>query len=191
LKPQESIRRRSEAKLKLKKFAEEQEESIRRAEEEARKKVTRELLARFDIEFAKLSLEFEQKQKDAVAASEQLAQKRLQEALAEWESERRQLLEAKNEWVETQSRLTQLTGENSQLQEKLKEMEAAEQIPPPVAGRQADGPELLAEIARVEAAIEQISKDIDAPATDLAVQIRLNRERSEFEAYVRGLRFQS
>jgi len=117
LKPQESIRRRSEAKLKLKKFAEEQEESIRRAEEEARKKVTRELLARFDIEFAKLSLEFEQKQKDAVAASEQLAQKRLQDALAEWESERRQLLEAKNEWVDTQSRLTQLTDENSQLQE--------------------------------------------------------------------------
>jgi len=201
LKPQESIRRRSEAKLKLRQYAEEQESKIRQAEEESRKKVTRDLLARFDIEFAKLSLEFEQRQKDAIEASNASAQQRLQEVIAEAESERQQLRAVHEELAGLQAQLSEATREKSLLEEKLKE---AEQHPPqPVietvlqqqvietpSGESRQSSEAIAtEIARVEAVIEQISHEIDAPETDLSAQIRLNRERSELESYIKGLRF--
>ncbi len=219
LKPQESIRRRSEAKLKLRNFAEEQEGKIRQAEEESRKKVTRELLARFDIEFAKLSLEFEQRQKDAIEASDAAAQRRIKEVISEAELaretqkhnfesqvreselERQQLQAAKDELAGLQARLSNVTQEKSLLEEKLREAEQFPPQPPIQTVRQAHESEqspgasrqsseaIATEIARVEAIVEQISLEIDAPATDLSAQIRLNRERSELESYVKGLRF--
>jgi len=220
LKPQESIRRRSEAKLKLQKYAEEQDEKIRRAEDEARKRVTRDLLARFDIEFAKLSLEYEQKQKEAVALTESAAETRFKEVLAEsesareeltrkfefesqkWNAELQQLRESGDELARLQTSLSEISEEKSRLEEKLKEAEQAHSLAVSTAtspaSRQTEQESIAArhssetiqaEISRVEAAIEELSREIDSPTIDLAVQIRLNRERSEFEAYVKGLRF--
>jgi chromosome segregation ATPase len=53
----------------------------------------------------------------------------------------------------------------------------------------ADASAIAAEISRIVAEIDDLSQKIESPATDLAAQIRFNRERSELEAYVKGLRF--
>jgi hypothetical protein len=46
-----------------------------------------------------------------------------------------------------------------------------------------------AEIARIESRGREISGKIEDPSMDLATQIRLNRERSELEACLKGLRY--
>jgi len=46
-----------------------------------------------------------------------------------------------------------------------------------------------AEIARIESRWQEISQKIEDPSTDLGTQIRLDRERSELEAYLKGLRY--
>jgi chromosome segregation ATPase len=61
--------------------------------------------------------------------------------------------------------------------------------PPQVTRTSADSEGLAAEVSRMAAAIDELSQKIESPATDLAAQIRFNRERAELEAYVRGLRF--
>ena len=277
LRPHESIRRRSEAKINLQKFADAQEDKIRQAEEEARKRVTRDLLARFDVEFQKLTLELEEKQRVAVAAAEKAAQMRLEKGAAEseaevqkltlaleekrktviesetalerlksefafatqkWDAERQQLFEEQkvaketalskgDEVVELGEKLSGLVREKAELEEQLTrlknemaefqrdvenqrreavaEAEAAAElrvqqlrmqakpetngVAQPVARGEVDSEALGAEIARMVAAIDELSQKIESPATDLAAQIRFNRERSELEAYVRGLRF--
>lgn len=256
LRPQESIRRRSEAKMNLQKFADAQEDKIRQAEEEARKRVTRDLLARFDVEFQKLTLELEEKQREAVAVAERAAQKLLDQATAEsevardrlkaelasatqkWDAERQHLLEehklAKQtalskgdevlalgeklsglgrEKAELEEQLTRLKAEMTEFQrdvenqrrEAVAEAEAAAELrlqqlqaqpkpessaaPPQVTRTSGDSEGLGAEISRMAAAIDELSQKIESPTTDLAAQIRFNRERAELEAYVRGLRF--
>jgi EAL and modified HD-GYP domain-containing signal transduction protein len=253
LRPQESIRRRSEAKLSLQKFADAQEQQIKQAEEEARKKVTRDLLARFDIEFQKLTLELDERKQSAVAAAEKAAQVRFEQTLNEaetarsllkaefegaaekWKSERQQLLldqetahhavqVKSHELAELTDQISGLTREKALLEEQLQtvksemqrlqadfaterreavaEAEAAAEIrlekvraqtlePAPIAPARATVPPdaIHAEIARVAASIQDLAEKIESPATDLAAQIRFNRERSELEAYVRGLRF--
>jgi hypothetical protein len=46
-----------------------------------------------------------------------------------------------------------------------------------------------AEIARIVFQIENISKLIDDPATELSVVIRKNVERAELDSYLKGIRF--
>jgi|GEM_PF-1575317 len=49
--------------------------------------------------------------------------------------------------------------------------------------------EVLEEIVRIGAKIKEISAVIEDPATELAVVIRKNVERSELESYIKGIRF--
>jgi hypothetical protein len=46
-----------------------------------------------------------------------------------------------------------------------------------------------AEVSRVQALIQGISKLIEDPNTELSVVIRKNAERAELESYLRGVRF--
>jgi hypothetical protein len=190
---QESIRRRSEATLNLLKYADEQEDRIRQAEEEVGKRVTRDLLARFDVEFQKLTLEYEEKQRQSIAAAQNDAQTRLHEATAAAErvneSLRREFDSALQQWeVERQqleTRLCELQQEKAGLEEAHK---AASAKPQSHSVIKSDMPETVAlEISRVEPAIAELSRRIECETTDLSTQIRLNRERSDLESYLKGL----
>jgi len=46
-----------------------------------------------------------------------------------------------------------------------------------------------AEMLRVRQHLDEIEKTFDNPAVELGIEIRLNRERSELEAYLKGLRY--
>ena len=233
---QESLQRRSEAKLKLHRFASEQEQQVKQIDDEARKKVTRDLLARFDVEFEKLSLEYEERHKQAIAKAESAAEQRFKQAVAGaelaheelkrdyesatrlWETERRQLMEAETsaklaaqstseDWRGLETMISETRRERDELAGRLRTLEEVKtdlesqvqqlnskppvvQVAPPVASSGAPrGEGVASEITRVEAAITEISNQIESPATDLAAQIRLNRERSEMEAYLRGLQY--
>ena len=48
---------------------------------------------------------------------------------------------------------------------------------------------LRAEVNRVETLIQEISRIIENPATELSVVIRRNAERIELESYLKGIRF--
>jgi chromosome segregation ATPase len=69
---------------------------------------------------------------------------------------------------------------------QARQVEHQEQRP---ARTNSDSAAITAEISRIVATIGELAEKIESPATDLAAQIRFNRERSELEAYVKGLRF--
>ena len=106
---QESIQQ-TEAKLKQR-FAKEQEQKMRQIAEEVRKATTRELLARFEVDFQKLSGEFEERRKNAIAATENAAQLRLKEVLGEAERAKedvkRQFESAAGQWEMERQQLCQ------------------------------------------------------------------------------------
>jgi hypothetical protein len=237
LNAQETVRRRSEAKLKLQQFATEQDQRIKQAEEEARKNVTRVLLARFDLEFQRLSLEFEEKQQQAIASAGEAANMRFKDALAEaerarenlkhdldsaaqrWEIERQQLQEEK---TAAETRVQQAVAEGFEaerqvlnqkiakleaeaasstiLQEEFREasarwqaererLESSQPAQPNTLSTGNSSEAVTAEIARIEPLLVEISQKIDDPTSDLSSQIRLNRELSVMEAYLKGLRY--
>jgi len=86
---QESVNQ-AETKLRQR-LVEEKAQELKRTEDEVRKAVTRDLLSRFDVEFQKLSLEFEERRQNAIAATENAGQLRLKEALAETQSAKEEL----------------------------------------------------------------------------------------------------
>src|SRR5262245_4468475 len=49
--------------------------------------------------------------------------------------------------------------------------------------------EAMKEIARIEAAIQEISALVEDPATDLSTVVQKNVERAELESYLRGIQF--
>lgn len=51
-------------------------------------------------------------------------------------------------------------------------------------GRQPAG-----EVARIQSQIDDINQKLADPMLELSAEIRLNRERAELEAYLKGLRF--
>jgi len=98
---------------------------------------------------------------------------------------------------ELEAKLEEVMGEKARLAEELQEANAR---------RNAEGQRLetmqaargdtrdvsdavKAEIACIESREREISGKIEDPSTDLATQIRFNRERSELEAYLKGLRY--
>ena len=237
---QESIQQ-TEAKLKQR-FADEQEQKIRQTEEGVRKATTRELLARFDVDFRKLSSEFEQRRQSEIAATENAAQLRLKEVLGEAEraSEdlKRQLADANQRFQRTsdefdaersefhqqiaslekelarskeiaqqvirtplsrelEAKLEEVRGEKARLEEELREANArgnaaGQSLETTQAARYdtRDVSEAVkAEIARIEARSQEITQKIGDSSTDLGTQIRLDRERSELAAYLKGLRY--
>jgi hypothetical protein len=198
----ESIQQ-TEARLKQR-FAEEQLQETKRNEEEVRKTVTRNLLARFEVEFQKLSAEFEQRRQNAIAATEHAAQLRLQEVVAEaehakedlnrefqsaahkWETERRQ-------FEEKISKLGQQVGTNqgkARLEKEFREAEAGWNVERETlrAEMQQSRREML---SRFEKEMEQLKTDFEerrqkeVAATESAAEIRfaqtLAETQKEFE----------
>jgi hypothetical protein len=66
---------------------------------------------------------------------------------------------------------------------------AAAKAPGPAAVAAAPPASLQEEMARFEARLQEILKIIDDPATELSTVIRKNVEKSEVEAYLKGMRF--
>jgi hypothetical protein len=64
-----------------------------------------------------------------------------------------------------------------QLQEKIAVLERALDA----------GNTVRPEMVRVQSRLDEIEKALDDPATELGSEIRLNRERAELQAYLRGL----
>jgi DNA repair exonuclease SbcCD ATPase subunit len=121
---------------------------------------------------------------------------RLSELSAEWHTERERLnaevdRAAKKavDWEAERSRLNteidRLTQAHAAAVEEAAKVAAA--TPPPATAAKIS--ELLPEIERVERLIKNISKLIDDPSTELSTVIRKNVERSELEAYLRGIRY--
>jgi len=276
---QESVRQ-AEAKLRQQ-LVEEKAQEIKRTEDEVRKAVTRDLLSRFDVEFQKLSMEFEERCQNAIAATENAGQLRLKEALAEtasakeelerfkseteqsrretvsrFEAEIRQLRadfeerrvkelasvesaceirftqifnEAKQDFERREQairtrfnecfqkasddfeaerkqlhqRIMQLTEElaaSNQARVKLEEdlqinarcNTEREPFDPEQRARTStpDLPNAVgAEVLRIEARTQEILQKLEDDSLDLTTKIRLHREQSELEAYLKGLRY--
>jgi DNA repair exonuclease SbcCD ATPase subunit len=119
------------------------------------------------------------------------------ELTAKWEKERAHLLAERNR---AQQRLAdaateyeqQLAGELDGLRRQLTQAAqeaAAAQVPAAPAAASTNTESIRAEVARIEGLIQEISKVVEDPDTELSVVIRKNVERAELESYLRGLRF--
>jgi hypothetical protein len=108
-------------------FADEQQETIKQTEADVRKATTHELLTRFEGDFQKLSSEFEESQKNAIAAAESAAQLRLKEVLGEAERAKEELeadfqLRLQESILQTEVSLKQRFADEQQ--ETIKQTEA-------------------------------------------------------------------
>ena len=154
------------------------------------------LLDRTISEMKSLDSEFQERLLRAVHYTEASLQsqtaKHLEAASAEWKIERARLDGALErtarmgaEWEAERGRLN---AEIERLQSALavaqvhKAIEAATEPPANIAA-------LSKEIERVEKLIGNISAVIEDPAADLSTVIRKNVERSELEAYLKGIRY--
>ena len=181
LRLQESIQQ-TETRLQLQ-FAETGAQEIKRAEEEARKGVTRELLVRFEIEFQKLSNEFEDTRRRAIAATEAAAQLRLKEALDEAERAkellRREFESAAKQWERDRQEYDP-RREKNRLEEQLREAESRWNIERNnlKSEMEQSRQELL---ARFDARIEQLKAEFEErrvqeiAATQTAAEIRFGQ----------------
>ena len=99
------------------------------------------------------------------------------------ESKLRDELTTEYEW-----KLKELTFQKEQLEQKLKESSAASSAP--AGSDEAPAPsDKAAEIARADEKIVEITSFIDDPSSALSRVVRKNVERSEWEAYRRGLTY--
>jgi predicted nuclease with TOPRIM domain len=98
---------------------------------------------------------------------------------------------------ELEAKLEEVMGEKARLAEELREANArwnaeGQRLETTQAAR-GDARDVSdavkAEIARIESREREISGKIEDPSTDLGTQIRFNRERTELEAYLKGLRY--
>jgi hypothetical protein len=98
----------------------------KQAEEESRKANTRELLQRFEVEIQKLSIEFEERGRHAIAAAESAANLRVEQAQAETERVRQDLQrEVELVTKKTETERQNLTAEIARLGEELNAARAA------------------------------------------------------------------
>jgi hypothetical protein len=103
------------------------------------------------------------------------------EAASQLESERSGLI-AEVERVKTDSK--------AEVEKAREEAQAAAKaVPAAAAAGSAPSASLQEEMSKAEARLEAILKIIDDPATELSTVIRKNVEKSEVEAYLRGMRF--
>jgi len=98
---------------------------------------------------------------------------------------------------ELEAKLEEVRGEKARLEEELREANARANA----AGQSLETTQAVrndtrdvseavkAEIARIEARSQEITQKIGDSSTDLGTQIRLDRERSELAAYLKGLRY--
>ena len=121
---------------------------------------------------------------------------------AEFETERerlnRELSRATEAGALLESERQRLTAElertreeaQSEIERARAEAAAAANSAPPPASNGGGNPALLnEEITRAEAKLREIVALIDDPATELSAVIRKNVQRSELEAYLKGIRF--
>ena len=136
-------------------------------------------------ETEQLEADFDARRLEAIATTEAAAKATAQEGI---QTPLGSQIEAK---------LEEVTREKSRLQEEFREASArwnAErerlQKTGQLGGDTRDVSEAVtAEISRIEPVIEELSRKIEDDSTDLSTQIRLNRERSGLEAYLKGLRY--
>jgi hypothetical protein len=103
--------------------------------------------------------------------------------------------EIKNREVDFQSRLKQAESEwraeRQNFQEKIAALERA--LAPRDKSDHATHEEVPAivqsETVRVQSRLDEIERTLADPATELGSEIRLNRERAELQAYLKGLRY--
>ena len=183
--------------------SEQHERAIKEAEDTARREAQQKLLAQFEVEIAKLSSDSDRHIREAVAKADAEAQAKLRQGVADAQQTTRnevtqelksqyeaKLAELSKAKEEVDRKLQQATkewnAEREQLQSSAKA--AAEAVPqgsqhPEVASAVRD------EIARMQAAIQEITNKLDDPKVELAAEIRLNRERAELDAYLKGLQY--
>ena len=209
---QESVQA-AEAKLRTA-SAEEQEQAVTTAQAAIRKEVSKDLLDRFEIETQVLKADFEQRRNEEFEKLRADSEVRLQEALdaAKRESERMQqqmqaeasqFQKASAEWDEERNRLNEGITEVTRLKDELaKQFETAKAqwnaereqrkdepggLPP---SDSKESPDFVrAEISRVDSLLEDLAKKIEDSSADLSIVMRANREGTELEAYLKGLRF--
>ena len=177
---------------------------LKTAEEKSRQ----ELLERFETQISQMKTEFEERRLKAIDTAEAAAEIGFEQKLAEAKQdfERRekemQAVAAQtraelNEQIEqAQSKIQDLTRENAELQEHFQaatarwndERTVLEARPAVANDGHAVSKAAKDEIAKIEASIRDISRKIELVG-DLGTEIRLNRERSELEAYLKGLRY--
>ncbi|MBI4471525.1 MAG: hypothetical protein HY646_02580 [Acidobacteria bacterium] len=148
---------------------------------------------------AKLEEQFKAKLADAEAVWETERQRlnkevdRTTSAAAQWEAERQRLNAEVSKLTETLAS-TQAEAQKAIEAAKAAAAHAAETAAVAAASSSskssvANQAVLLKEIERAEAMIKEISALIEDPATDLSTVIRKNVERSELEAYLKGIRY--
>jgi hypothetical protein len=101
------------------------------------------------------------------------------EAAAQLESERSGLI----------AEMQRVKDDSAAEIENARDEAAAAKVPGPAAVAPVPSASMQEEIAGAEARLQGIMKIIDDPATELSTVIRKNVERSEVEAYLRGMRF--
>jgi hypothetical protein len=99
------------------------------------------------------------------------------EVNARWEADRATLMADRNR---AQQRLADMSSECDTLKQELE-----------AARKSLNVEAIQAEVTRVEALIQEISKVVDNQETELSVIIRKNVERAELESYLKGLRFKT
>ena len=167
---------------------------------------------RFAEKFAAANQDFQRREQEIQATTGQ----RLEKTTNEFAAERRefqQRIDALEEEIacskkmaqqvirtplsrELETKLEEVMGENARLAEELKESNARRnaegqrlETTPARSDTRDVSDAVKAEIERIEFREREISGKIEDPSTDLGTQIRFNRERSELEAYLKGLRY--
>jgi hypothetical protein len=195
----------TEQKLKQR-FAEEQEQKIKQTEENVREATTRELLARFEVDFKKFESAAEKWDLERQQLHQEITRVvELETELSEVRQEKARLQEElravpqvrQKMSPELEAKLEQVMSEKARLEEELGEanarLNAQDQRSETMQAARVDTRDVCdavkAEIARIESRGREISVKIADPSTDLPTQIRFNRERTELEAYLKGLRY--
>src|SRR5262249_54257946 len=93
-------------------------------------------------------------------------------------------------------KLSDVTSEKNRLERELRQAGASQNTPDSVEAIQAARTDrqdvstaVKAEISRIQSTIDGISRKMEHSELDLGTEIRLNRERSELESYLKGLRY--
>jgi len=126
-------------------------------------------------QIAKLEEEFSKAQEIAEQGIRTPLSRELEAKLEEASAEKVRLEQ------EFQTASAQWTAERERLESDLKGMRQTG------SGDVSDA--VRAEIARIESLLDDMSKRIDDPGIDLSSTIRINRQRTELEAYLKGLRY--
>ena len=176
--------------------------AIHDAEARVRDDVTSGLTERFQQEMQSVlevsRMEFES-ERERINAAMNKAMQTSSNLQGERERLHRDLTQAVESATVLEKERARLHGEIRALKEQMekaekeverarKTAEAAAQTAREAADRREAPVEVVAEMAKIEEKIREISAEIEDPATELTVVIRKNVERSELDSYLKGIR---